>query len=89
MTKDELTAKILKVSELCGDNEEVMSELAAIQNDPVEVDSVDTDGVTWKQKYEDMKTKYRERFFEGETIKEPEPEQPVADAITFDDLFKE
>ncbi len=92
MTRDELNAKILKVSELCGDNEEIMTELKAIQDSPVEIDSVDTDGVTWRQKYEDMKTQYRERFFEtGTTPVEKDPPLPEdpAESITFDDLFKE
>lgn len=45
----------------------------------------------WEQKYNDMKTKYRDRFFSGDPVK-PEPEEDIDDApktLKFEDLFKE
>lgn len=102
MTPEERKALYMKISELSGDNEQIMESLAELQKDDVErgnnstaysdSDVQDTDGVRWEQKYLDMKAKYRERFFSGydeagEPSTEPEPE-PEPDNISFDSLFK-
>lgn len=51
-----------------------------------------TDGTDWKKKYEDndkeWRTKYRNRFFSGADVGEPDPE-PAPKRLTFDELFKE
>ena len=96
MTPEERKAKFMRISELSGDNEEIMNTLAELQQDELEVpeptysesDVMDKDGVRWDKKYSDLQEKYRKRFF---TPSEPEVEvEPVkeAEAITFDDLFK-
>lgn len=101
LTSEQRKAIFMKISELTGDNEEVMNNLADLQKDDTEreqakptyteSDVQDKDGVTWQQKYNDMKSKYRERFFspsEPEKKEEEKPEEKPAEGITFDDLFK-
>ena len=101
LTAEQRKALFIKISELSGDNEDIMNSLAELQQDDTErgsnnntfteADVQDKDGVSWKQKYDDMRTKYRERFFSGpatEPDPEPEPEPDDAESITFDDLFK-
>ena len=82
LTADERKAIYIKISELSGDNEDVMNSLADLQKDDTErgsgnthtdADVMDKDGVRWEQKYRDMQTKYRERFFGGN----PEPIEPL------------
>lgn len=96
MTPEERKAKFMRISELSGDNEEIMNTLAELQKDEANAsesaysdsDVMDKDGVRWDKKYSDLQEKYRERFF---TPSEPEVEpEPVkeAETITFDDLFK-
>lgn len=102
LTEEQRKALFMKISELSGDNEDIMNSLAELQQDDVErgnnkttysdADVQDKDGVRWEKKYNDMKTKYRERFFgagtaEHEPEPEPEPEQK-AEKVTFDDLFE-
>lgn len=101
LTAEQRTALFMKISELSGDNEEIMNTLAEIQQDDAdrggttsnfsEADVQDKDGIRWQKKYEDMKIKYRERFFSGsnqEPDPESEPEGDNSEDITFDDLFK-
>lgn len=102
LTEDERKARFMKISELSGDNEDIMNTLAELQQDDAErvnskatytdADVQDKDGVRWEKKYNDMKIKYRERFFgagtpDPEPEPEPEPEQK-AQKVTFDDLFE-
>lgn len=101
LTKEQRKAIFMKISELSGDNEEIMTQLSDLQKDDEErdtsspqysVDDVqDKDGVKWQQKYNDMKTKYRERFFSPSEPEKKEPEEKEekpANDITFDDLFE-
>jgi hypothetical protein len=100
LTTEQRKALFLKISELSGDNEDIMNSLAELQQDDTERDSnsntfteadvQDSDGVRWKEKYTQMKTKYRERFFGGSTVEEREPEvkPDASESITIDDLFK-
>ena len=102
LTPEQRKALFIKISELSGDNEDIMNSLAELQQDDVErgnntttfseADVQDNDGVRWEQKYREMQTKYRERFFGGkpdddEPDKHDEPEQQLEN-ITFDDLFE-
>ncbi len=102
LTEEERKARFIKISELSGDNEDIMNTLAELQQDDAErvnskatytdADVQDKDGVRWEKKYNDMKIKYRERFFGAGTLEpepepEPEPEQK-AQKVTFDDLFE-
>lgn len=108
-TKEEHDAKLKKISQLAGDNEEVMTELADLAADYDERLSIDvysdddvmdsTDGRRWSEKYneanaayEDMKNKYRDRFFSTPTeVKEKQDENIKDDTeateISFDELF--
>lgn len=102
LTAEERTAKFKRISELTGDNEEAMAELKAIQDDDAEraetgskysdSDVIAEDGKRWSEKYEEMKTKYRDAFFSGAESKEPEitdpPEEDPAETISIDDLFE-
>lgn len=90
------------LSEKLNDNEESMNMLKEMQEDydEREVGKIDesfikdTDGITWKEKYEDMRAKYRDRFFSPpvEAVEnvsemvEPDIDEPKTD-LTFDDLF--
>ncbi len=102
LTEEQRKALFMKISELSGDNEDIMNTLSELQQDDAErgnsntgytdADVQDKDGVRWEKKYNDMKIKYRERFFgagthEPEPDPEPEPEQK-AQKVTFDDLFE-
>lgn len=101
LTAEQRKAIFIKISELSGDNEEIMNALAEIQQDDTERDSgnthtdadvMDKDGVRWEQKYREMQSKYRERFFGGnpEPVDPPpaDPEPDQAETISFDDLFE-
>lgn len=99
MTPEERTAIYTQISELTGDNEEVMELLGRLQKDATEnqasnytdSDVMDKDGVRWSDKYAQAQKRYRERFFGGAPeVKEEEPEEKPdeAETINFDDLFK-
>lgn len=103
MTREEFAAAIKEISELTGDNDAVMEKLVAVQNAfneletpnaPLytEVDVFDNDGVRWSQKYDDMRRRYRERFFGGiDEAKEEQIEDIEKDdagtEMSFEDLF--
>ena len=115
MTREELLESIKIISEKANDDEEIMERLKEIDNYIKEIElensktetSVykqeevfDTDGVSWKDKYIDVKNKYRDRFFndtpEQSFINEVERRQDDTDKfvddrsdITIEDLFKE
>lgn len=94
MTREELTAKITRISELSGDNAEVMETLREIQDGYVEPEFsreqvYSPTGETWEQSYNNMVTKYRETFFAGDNKPNNIEEKEVGEEITFDDLFKE
>lgn len=99
MTPEERTAIYTQISELTGDNEEVMELLGRLQKDASEnhpsnytdSDVMDKDGVRWSDKYAQAQKRYRERFFGGAPeVREEEPEEKPdeAETINFDDLFK-
>lgn len=94
MTREELTAKITRISELSGDNTEVMETLREIQEGYAEPEFTreqvyNNNGETWEQSYNNMVTKYRETFFAGDNKPNKIEEREVSEEITFDDLFKE
>lgn len=99
MTPEERTAIYTHISELTGDNEEVMELLGQLQKDANEnqtstytdSDVMDKDGVRWSEKYAQSQKRYRERFFGGapeDNEEEPEEKPDEAETINFDDLFK-
>lgn len=72
MTRDEFKAKLDRLGELAQENDEVMEILAEINTDRDEMegrevygqtDVFDSDGVRWSEKYDNMRRRYRERFF--------------------------
>lgn len=96
ITKERLMEIAKKVTELTGDNEEVMTLLAEVTNDfepttPVsDGDVKDTDGVSWKVKYQNMREKYIDRFFSG-SGEDIEPvvvdEELPEEEVKYEDLF--
>lgn len=99
LSKDEYLNIIKKISERTGDNEEIMTDLRILsENYPEEVvkfkeeDVYSEDGVRWSEKYDDMRRRYRERFFSG--IEESKSEQledieedNKSSKKTYDELF--
>ena len=98
MTTEERAAIYTQISELTGDNEQIMELLGQLQKDAEETqpskytdsDVMDKDGVRWSEKYAQSQKRYRERFFGGapEVKEEPEEKPDEAETINFDDLFK-
>ena len=98
ITKERLMEIAKKVTELTGDNEEVMTLLAEVTNDfePTATlsyeDVKDIDGVSWKVKYQNMREKYIDRFFNGNG-EEIDPivneEELPEEEVKFDELFTE
>ena len=99
MTPEERTNIYTRISEITGDNEEVMDLLGQLKNDADEnqssnytdSDVMDKDGVRWSEKYAQAQKRYRERFFGGapdDKEEEPEEKHDEAETINFDDLFK-
>lgn len=103
MTRDEFKAKLDRLGELSQENDEVMEILAEINTDRDEMegrevygqtDVFDSDGVRWSEKYDNMRRRYRERFFSSpEEAKEDQIEDIDKDddstVMTFDALFDE
>ena len=96
ITKERLMEIAKKVTELTGDNEEVMTLLAEVTNDfeptaPASDEEVkDKDGVSWKVKYQNMREKYIDRFFNGSSEEnEPviEDEELPEEEVKFEELF--
>lgn len=95
ITKERLMEIAKKVTELTGDNEEVMTLLAEVTNDfepttPPFDEVKDKDGVSWKEKYQNMREKYIDRFFNGSSEEiEPivEDEELPKEEVKFEELF--
>ena len=98
LTREEMQARVTQISEMVGDNADVMNLLREINNNYGEVltsaetlaqnqtvveDIQDTDGVKWRDKYATLRSEYRDRFF-SEPI-EPFKQKPTPK--TFNDLF--
>ena len=74
MTNDEFRERLQSISAMGGDSEAITEALAELQTAYEQVniapqytdaDVKDKDGTTWKDKYDEMRTRYRERFFNG------------------------
>ena len=100
ITKERMMEIAKKVTELTGDNEEVMTLLAEVTNDfeptssASDADVKDTDGVSWKVKYQNMREKYIDRFFNGSSeekhnIDDDEDEELPEEEVKFEELFTE
>ena len=97
LTTEEFTAHIHRISELSGDNEEVMNLLNDIQQDRTEpqfteTDVFDTDGKRFSEKYGNLQKQYRERFFSSipETKEEQKKDiEKDSENLTFESLFKQ
>ena len=95
ITKERMMEIAKKVTELTGDNEEVMTLLAEVTNDfepttPQSDEVKDKDGVSWKEKYQNMREKYIDRFFNGSSEEiEPivEDEELPKEEVKFEELF--
>lgn len=97
LTSEEFTSHIHRISELSGDNEEVMNLLNDIQQDRTEpqyteTDVFDKDGKRFSEKYGDLRKEYRERFFSSipETKEEQKKDiEKDSENLTFESLFKQ
>ena len=103
MTKEEFISALDRIGEISGDNDDVLEILATLSTDRDEMegrevygqnDVFDTDGVRWSEKYDNMRRRYRERFFtdEGSVIKDQVEDIEKDDDSTvtdFDELFEE
>lgn len=100
LTDEQFKAYLTKVSEISGDNEDVMNVLKEMQ-DNYEAPPIYTDedvinkesGKRWSEDYNDLKKAYRDRFFSKEEIidqqKEDVSDDEKAMEISFEDLFEE
>lgn len=101
MTNDEFRECLQSISAMGGDSEAITEALGELQTAYEQVnvapqytdaDVKDKDGTTWKDKYDEMRTRYRERFFNGSNESNSNDSDNAAsssDTINFDDLFKE
>ena len=101
MTNDEFRERLQSISAMGGDSEAITEALGELQTAYEQVnvapkytdaDVKDKDGTTWKDKYDEMRTRYRERFFNGSNENNSNEEgnaAPSSETINFDDLFKE
>lgn len=101
MTNDEFRERLQSISAMGGDSEAITEALGELQTAYEQVnvapqytdaDVKDKDGTTWKDKYAEMRTRYRERFFNGSNesnSNDSDNAAPPSNAINFDDLFKE
>lgn len=101
MTNDEFRERLQSISAMGGDSEAITEALGELQTAYEQVnvapqytdaDVKDKDGTTWKDKYAEMRTRYRERFFNGSNesnSNDSDNAAPSSNAINFDDLFKE
>lgn len=101
MTNDEFRERLQSISAMGGDSEAITEALGELQTAYEQVnvapqytdaDVKDKDGTTWKDKYDEMRTRYRERFFNGSNennSNDGDNAAPPSDTINFDDLFKE
>lgn len=101
MTNDEFRERLQSISAMGGDSEAITEALGELQTAYEQVnvapqytdaDVKDKDGTTWKDKYDEMRTRYRERFFNGSGENNSNDSDNAAsqsETINFDDLFKE
>ena len=101
MTNDEFRERLQSISAMGGDSEAITEALGELQTAYEQVnvapkytdaDVKDKDGTTWKDKYDEMRTRYRERFFNGSNdsnSNEGDIAASTSETINFDDLFKE
>ena len=112
LSKEEFKAKVIALSEKAGDNEDIMNGLQELQysknesihaapawSEDKDADVMDSDGKRWSEKYAELRTEYRNRFFGGgeppkttDPIDVPgEPGNSKDDPanVTFEDLFEE
>ena len=101
MTNDEFRERLQSISAMGGDSEAITEALGELQTAYEQVnvapkytdaDVKDKDGTMWKDKYDEMRTRYRERFFNGSNdsnSNEGDIAASTSETINFDDLFKE
>ena len=100
LSDEQFKEYLTKVSEISGDNEDVMNVLKEMQ-DAYEAPPIYTDddvinkesGKRWIEDYNDLKKAYRDRFFSKEEIIDQQKEDVLDDEkameISFEDLFEE
>lgn len=82
LSREEYLNIIKSISERTGDSEDIMNDLRVLSDNYPEPEVISTykdedvfssDGVKWSEKYDDMRRRYRERFFSG--VEEAKTEQ--------------
>lgn len=90
MTKEEFKEIVIGISELTNDDEEVMTRLKTLQdgfNSVVDSPTIDN---KWENQYNELLTKYRERFFNGGEPTDTTPPTPLDESpLNPDDLYNE
>lgn len=92
MEREEFIEKLKEISALVDDNEVVMEGLKEIQEGilPWLDGAREENNDDYKEKYEELKKKYRDRFFSGAPAEEEEiVEEEEKEEITIEDLFEE
>ena len=101
MDRNRFVDVLKTISEMGGDNEDLMGLLKELQDEYDsrgesygKSDVYDDDGKSWKEKYEESRQRYRDRFFSsGELAKQDQQEDVKKDSesgdISFDDLFSD
>ena len=101
VNKEELKASLKFIADKYPDDEEIFEKIESISDfidaerpEYDETDIIDDKGVKWREKYEDIRKKYRERFFSTpEEAKEDQKDDIEYDTEstekTFEELFEE
>lgn len=99
LTLDEIYGIIKRISETGGDTPEMMDDLRRLQDEIDEREGMlvryreQFDGENYKEKYEQLKKDYRDRFFSNEEIKYQQQDDIKSDdkstEYTYEKLFEE
>lgn len=99
LTLDEIYGIIKRISETGGDTPEMMDDLKRLQDEIDEREGMlvryreQFDGENYKEKYEQLKKDYRDRFFSNEEIKDQQQDDINSDdkstEYTYEKLFEE
>lgn len=82
LSREEYLNIIKSISERTGDSEDIMNDLRVLSDNYPEAEVISnykeedvfsSDGIKWSEKYDDMRRRYRERFFSG--VEEAKTEQ--------------
>ena len=101
-SEEEYNEHLKKISDKMGDDDEALNLLEPLKDDfnermkqkhYSESDVKDEDGTMWKDKFIEMKQKYKDRFFSSAPVAKEEQEEDVekddnGGNVSFEQLFK-